>query len=78
MDDEMLRIKERKYQGETEVVSARLPSELARELNFIAKETGRSRNEIIELCLTFAVNRVIIDKTKNEEDSCSHYQAQNL
>lgn len=62
MDNEVLRIKERKYQGETEVVSARLPSELVKELNFIAKETGRSRNEIIELCLTFAVNRVKIEK----------------
>ena len=62
MDTEVLAIKERKYQGETEVVSARLPGELVKELNFIAKETGRSRNEIIEMCLTFAVNRVKIEK----------------
>lgn len=62
MDDEVLTIKEQKYQGQTEVVSARLPSELVKELNFIAKETGRSRNEIIEICLTFAVERVKIEK----------------
>lgn len=62
MDNEILIIKERKYQGETEVLSARLPSELVQELSFIAKETGRSRNEIIELCLTFAVNRIKIEK----------------
>lgn len=62
MDNEPLKIQERKYKGETEVVSARLPSELVQELNFIAKETGRSRNEIIEMCLTFAVNRVKIEK----------------
>lgn len=62
MDDEVLTIKERKYQGQTEVVSARLPSELVKELNFIAKETGRSRNEVIEMCLTFAVERVKIEK----------------
>lgn len=65
MEDRVLRIQERKYQGETEVVSARLPSELIKELNFIAKETGRSRNEIIELCLAFAVNRVKIEKAEN-------------
>ena len=65
MDDETLIIQERKYQGTTEVVSARLPSELVRELNFIAKETGRSRNEIIELCLTFAVKRVKIERAEN-------------
>lgn len=64
MNDEVLKIRERKYQGETDVVSARLPSELVKELNFIAKETGRSRNEIIELCLTFAVNRVKIEKVE--------------
>ena len=62
MDNEILTIKERKYQGETEVVSARLTSELVKELRFIAKETGRSRNEIIELCLTFEVNRIKIQK----------------
>lgn len=62
MNDEVLTIKERKYQGQTEVVSARLPSELVKELNFIAKETGRSRNEVIEMCLTFAVERVKIEK----------------
>ncbi len=65
MSDEVLKITERKYQGETEVVSARLPGELVRELNFIAKETGRSRNEIIEMCLTFAVNRVKIEKAES-------------
>lgn len=62
MNDEVLTIRERKFQGDTEVVSVRLPSELVKELNFVAKETGRSRNEIIELCLTFAVNRIKIEK----------------
>ena len=65
MNNEVLTIKERKYQGETEVVSARLPSELVKELNFIAKETGRSRNEIIEMCLTFAIHGVKIEKGDN-------------
>ena len=61
MDNEILTIEERKYRGETEVVSARLPSDLVDELNSIAKRTGRSRNEIIEMCLTFAVGRVKIE-----------------
>lgn len=62
MSNEILKIQERKYRGETEVVSARLPSELVRELGFIARQTGRSRNEIIELCLTFALHRVKIEQ----------------
>ncbi len=62
MSEERLHITERKFRGETEVVSARIPSELVAALNYIAKETGRSRNEIIETCLTFAVNRIKIQK----------------
>ena len=61
MDNEILRIRGRKYRGETEVISARLPSELVRELSNIAQQSGRSRNEIIELCLTFSLNRVQIE-----------------
>ncbi len=63
MNEETLRITPRKYQGETEVVSVRLPSDLVKELTFLAKETGRSRNEIIEKCLSFAVSRVKIEDT---------------
>ena len=65
MEQEILKIAERKYRGETEVVSARLPGELVKELNSIAQQTGRSRNEIIELCLTFAIHRVEIEKQKD-------------
>ncbi len=62
MKEELLRIRERKFQGDTEVVSARLPGDLVKELTFIAQETGRSRNEIIEKCLSFAVSRLKIEK----------------
>lgn len=65
MDQEVLKIAERRYRGETEVVSARLPGELVRELNTIAQQTGRSRNEIIELCLSFAIHRVEIEKLQD-------------
>lgn len=65
MEQEILKISERKYRGETEVVSARLPGELVKELNAIAQQTGRSRNEIIELCLTFALRRVEVEKLKD-------------
>ncbi len=64
MNDEILKISERKFKGDTEVMSARLPSDLVKELTFIAKETGRSRNEIVEMCLTFAVNRIKIEKAE--------------
>lgn len=65
MDQDILKIQARKYQGETEVISARLSSELVKELNFIAKETGRSRNEIVEMCLSFAVSRIKIERAED-------------
>lgn len=61
-NNDILKIKERRYQGETEVISARLPSDLVKELSCIAKETGHSRNEIVEMCLSFAVSRIKIEK----------------
>ncbi len=62
MNNEILKISERRFKGDTEVLSVRVPGDLVRELTFIAQETGRSRNEIIEKCLTFAVNRIKIEK----------------
>ena len=49
------------------VVSSRLTNELVEELDKIAETTGRTRNEIIQLCLEFAVeNLEIKEDGKNE------------
>ena len=40
------------------VVSSRLTNELVEELDKIAERTGRSRNEIIQMCLEFAVDNL--------------------
>lgn len=42
------------------VVTARLPTELVKCLDAIAKETGRARNEIIQLSLEFALDNLEI------------------
>lgn len=67
MQDEILKIPVKKFRGETEVVSARLPQDLVWELTKISKDTGRSRNEIIEMCLSFAIERIQVDKEKGDE-----------
>lgn len=61
MDSKKLVIPPRKYKGETSVVSVRLPVEMIKTLDEIAKNTGRNRNEIITLCLEFAVDNLTID-----------------
>ena len=61
MDSNKLVISTRKYKGETSVISARLPVELIKTLDQIAEDTGRNRNEIITLCLEYAVNNLKIE-----------------
>lgn len=42
------------------VVSSRLTNGLVEELDKIAEKTGRTRNEIIQMCLEFAVENLEI------------------
>ena len=60
MDETKLIISPRKYKGETSVVSARLPAEMIKELDKIAENTGRNRNEIITLCLEYALDNLTV------------------
>lgn len=60
MNDKKLVIPPRKYKGETSVVSARLPVEMVKSLDKIAEDTGRTRNEIITLCLEYAIDNLTI------------------
>lgn len=60
MNDEKLIITSKKYNGETKVISSRLTRKLIEKLEEISKKTGRTRNEIVQLCLEFAINNLEI------------------
>ena len=60
MSDKKLVISSKKYRGDSTVISIRLPDELVKELDKIAEETGRTRNEVIQKCLAFAVDNLEI------------------
>jgi hypothetical protein len=60
MEDKKLEIRAKKYRGDSSVVSLRLPAELISTLDGISKETGRTRNEIMQTCLEFAVENLEI------------------
>ncbi len=51
-------IPKKRYQGRTSVVSARLPDDMIEDLDNVAADTGRNRNEIITLCLEFAIEHL--------------------
>ena len=50
----------KKYTGETAVVSARLPVDLIKKIDEICEATGRTKNEIIQMCLEFSVDNIEI------------------
>jgi metal-responsive CopG/Arc/MetJ family transcriptional regulator len=58
LEKKKLVISSKKYKGETTVISARLPMDMVRELDRIGERTGRNRNEIITLCLEYAIDNI--------------------
>ena len=62
MGEKKLVIHPQKYTSESKVISMRLPSDMLMELDRVAKETGRTRNEIMQLSLEFALENMIIEE----------------
>ena len=53
-----LKITPKKYTAETTVISARLPKDMIADLDKVAKMTGRTRNEIMLMCLEYALKNM--------------------
>ena len=61
MENEFI-VKRRKYLGNTSVVSARIPEDLIKKLNDVCEETGYSKNDIIQMCIEYAIDNIKIEK----------------
>ena len=57
-----LEIPVKRYAGESTVVSLRIPKDMLREIDETAARTGRTRNEVLSLCLEFALEHLEIEK----------------
>ena len=68
MEKPTLRITPKKYAGETTIVSMRMSKELLKDIDNIAKVTGRNRNEIMAMSLEFALNHMEIVMKEREEN----------
>lgn len=64
MPDKKLFISSKKYRGDSSVVSVRLPDDMIERLDAIAEQTGRTRNEIIQKCLTYSIENIEITDHK--------------
>lgn len=63
MENKKLVIPSKKFRGDSMVVSTRLPNELVNSLDKIAQQTGRTRNEIMQMCLEFAIENLEIKES---------------
>ncbi|MFA0816259.1 MAG: ribbon-helix-helix protein, CopG family [Anaerofustis sp.] len=54
-------IRSKKKYGDSSVVSARLPNEIVATLDETARKSGRTRNEIVLLCLEYALQQIQIE-----------------
>lgn len=60
MDGKKLEISSKKYRGETTTITTRLSVELVQRIDEIVEQTGRTRNEILQRCIEFAVDNIKI------------------
>lgn len=61
MTEKKLVIHSQKYTGESKVISMRIPVDMLAEIDRVATKTGRTRNEIMQLCLEFALENMTIE-----------------
>lgn len=60
MSEKKLILHPHKYSGESAVISMRLPKSMLTDIDKIASDTGRTRNEILFLCMEFALENIQI------------------
>ena len=58
-----LQITPKRYSGESTVISMRMPKDMVLDLDKIAEATGRTRNEIMMLCLEYAIDNMEITES---------------
>ena len=61
MSSKRLIIPSRKYKGESSVFSVRLPADMIKDLDHVAEKTGRNRNEIVTICLEYALDNLVTE-----------------
>lgn len=67
MDKPKLYIPPKRYTGESSVVSLRLPKDMVARIDDIAKSTGRTRSDVMALCLEFALEHMVSSDPSEKE-----------
>ena len=64
-----LTIKQKKYTGESSVVSLRMPNQLIKRIDETAEISGRTRNDIIMKCIDFALDNLEIESNSVDDET---------
>lgn len=67
MSDPVFRITNKRYRGESTVVSLRLPKDMLADVDRIAGETGRTRSELLTMSIEFALTHMEIIMQEQED-----------
>ena len=66
MNEPVFLIRQKKYVGETVVVSMRIPKDMLADIDKAAEVSGRTRNEIMSMSLEFALNHMKVTASDKE------------
>ena len=65
METPKLKITQKKYKGESTVISLRLSKDMLCDIDRLSKDTGRTRNELLSVCIEFAIKNIEIVGEEN-------------
>jgi len=54
-------IQTNKYNGESKVISVRIPDDMLSDIDNVVSLTGKSRNEVIMICLEYALKNMQVE-----------------
>lgn len=65
MEENKLVLSAKKFKADsTTIISARVPTELIKRIEDLAKRTNRNRNEMVQILLTYAVDNAVVEEDK--------------
>ncbi len=64
MEGKKFIIRPQKYNGATSVISMRIPKDMLEDVDKVAAETGRTRNEVLMLSIEYALKNLVIEEEK--------------
>lgn len=67
MGEKKLVLSTKKFKADsTTIISARVPTELIKKIEDLAKRTNRNRNEMVQILLSYAVDNAVVEEEENK------------